>query len=262
MLSSSGLEADKGKQREKQREREIDRDRDREHDWACPSAWSCAPCCRASSPLPGTLIGLRTTYLKRRRFGILNWRNLRNSNCGKDSLTFPWCMHAQLCLTLCGSTDCSLPGSSVRGIFQARILEWIAIPYSGDFPDPGTEPTSLASPALAGGFFTSSVTCEPFVPEAGHKTLTWRGALHILGGKEQPYRQRWGWGWGMTERNLNTLLSSPQLNTLAHILSQISTTSHASWNLASRCFGLTASLDHSFPYEDFRAPVSSKIYIK
>ena len=79
-------------------------------------------------------------------------------------------MHAQLCLTLCGSTDCSLPGSSVRGIFQARILEWIAIPYSGDFPDPGTEPMSLASPALAGGFFTSSVTCEPFVPEAGHKT--------------------------------------------------------------------------------------------
>ena len=33
----------------------------------------------------------------------------------------------QLCPTLCDSMDCSLPGSSVRGIFQARILEWVAI---------------------------------------------------------------------------------------------------------------------------------------
>ena len=37
---------------------------------------------------------------------------------------------APLCLTLCGPMDCSLPGSSVHGIFQARILEWVAIPSS------------------------------------------------------------------------------------------------------------------------------------
>ena len=37
---------------------------------------------------------------------------------------------AQLCLTLCDPTDCSLPGSSVHGIFQARILEWVAIALS------------------------------------------------------------------------------------------------------------------------------------
>ena len=35
----------------------------------------------------------------------------------------------QSCLTLCDSMDCSLPGSSVRGILQARILEWVAIPF-------------------------------------------------------------------------------------------------------------------------------------
>ena len=35
-----------------------------------------------------------------------------------------------LCLTLCDPMDCSLPGSSVHGIFQARILEWIAICFS------------------------------------------------------------------------------------------------------------------------------------
>ena len=35
----------------------------------------------------------------------------------------------QLCLTLCDPVDCSLPGSSVHGVFQARILEWFAIPW-------------------------------------------------------------------------------------------------------------------------------------
>ena len=37
---------------------------------------------------------------------------------------------AQLCLTLCDPMDCSLPGSSLHGIFQARILEWVAISFS------------------------------------------------------------------------------------------------------------------------------------
>ena len=37
---------------------------------------------------------------------------------------------AQSCLTLCDPMDCSLPGSSVHGIFQARILEWVAISFS------------------------------------------------------------------------------------------------------------------------------------
>ena len=36
----------------------------------------------------------------------------------------------QLCSTLCDPMDCSLPGSSVHGILQARILEWVAIPFS------------------------------------------------------------------------------------------------------------------------------------
>ena len=35
------------------------------------------------------------------------------------------CVHAQSCLSLCGPMDCSLPRSSVHGIFQARILEWV-----------------------------------------------------------------------------------------------------------------------------------------
>ena len=39
---------------------------------------------------------------------------------------------AQSCLTFCYSMDCSLPGSSVYGIFQVRILEWVAISFSSD----------------------------------------------------------------------------------------------------------------------------------
>ena len=46
----------------------------------------------------------------------------------------------------------------VHGILQARILEWAAMPFPGDLPDSGIEPTtSLTFPALAGRFFTTSL---------------------------------------------------------------------------------------------------------
>ena len=57
----------------------------------------------------------------------------------------------QSCLTLCDPMDCSLPGSYVHGIFQARILEWIVISSPGDFPKPVIEPKSC----IAEGFFTT-----------------------------------------------------------------------------------------------------------
>ena len=38
---------------------------------------------------------------------------------------------AQSCWTLSDPMDCSLPGSSIHGIFQARVLEWVAITFSG-----------------------------------------------------------------------------------------------------------------------------------
>ena len=44
----------------------------------------------------------------------------------------------------CDSTDCSLLGSSVHGILQARILEWVAISFSRDLLDLGIEPRSPA----------------------------------------------------------------------------------------------------------------------
>ena len=53
---------------------------------------------------------------------------------------------AQSCLTLCDLIDCSLPGSSVHGIFQARILEWVAISFSRGSSQPrdGTQVSSIA----------------------------------------------------------------------------------------------------------------------
>ena len=57
----------------------------------------------------------------------------------------------------CNTVNCSPPGSSVHGISQARILEWVAFPSPEDLPDPEIEPTS---PALAGGFFTNEPSGE------------------------------------------------------------------------------------------------------
>ena len=72
-------------------------------------------------------------------------------------------MHAellQLCLTLCNPMDYRPPGSSAHGILQTRILKWIDMPSPGDLPNPGIEPTSFMFPALAGKFFTTSVSWE------------------------------------------------------------------------------------------------------
>ena len=53
--------------------------------------------------------------------------------------------------------DCSLPGSSVHGILQARILSRLSFPSPGDLPDPGIEPRS---PALQADFLPSDPLAE------------------------------------------------------------------------------------------------------
>ena len=57
---------------------------------------------------------------------------------------------SQSCLTLCDPMDCT-----VHGILQAKILEWVAVPFSRDRPNPGIEPRS---PALQ----ADSLLVEPF----------------------------------------------------------------------------------------------------
>ena len=64
------------------------------------------------------------------------------------------CVCAQSCPTVCDPMDCG--PTTVHGIFQARIPEWVAISYSRGSFQPGLEPTSLESPALAGEFFITA----------------------------------------------------------------------------------------------------------
>ena len=60
----------------------------------------------------------------------------------------------------CHPTDCTLPGSSVHGISQQEHWSGLPFPPPGDLPNPGIEPASFMSPALAGRFFTTSTTWE------------------------------------------------------------------------------------------------------
>ena len=97
------------------------------------------------SPIAGLSVYLHNNY-----FFVDNWgkwaqedemTHLKNQ-CHRDPLVFTWnyhnivnwlCMCAELlqfCPTLCDLMDYSPPGSSVHGIFQARILEWVAISSS------------------------------------------------------------------------------------------------------------------------------------
>ena len=64
---------------------------------------------------------------------------------------------SQSCPTLCNSMDCSPPGSSIQGILQGRILEWIAIPFSSgsSLPRDRTQVT-----CIAGKFYTVWATKE------------------------------------------------------------------------------------------------------
>ena len=66
----------------------------------------------------------------------------------------------QSCPTVCDPMDYSPPGSSSHGIFQATILEWVAMHSSRGSSLPRDQSASLMSPALACGFFTTRATRE------------------------------------------------------------------------------------------------------
>ena len=89
------------------------------------------------------------------------------------SSTYCFCLNfennllvAQSCLTLCDPMDCSPPGSSVHGLLQARILEWVAIPFSRGSSWPRSE-TQVSH--IAGRFFFFSIWASR---GENNKTLT------------------------------------------------------------------------------------------
>ena len=95
---------------------------------------------------------------------------------------------AQSCLTLCDPMDCSPPGTSVHGILKARILEWVAMPFSKGSSWPGDQ------------------TCVSYISCIGRRTLCCERRMGnpIIGemaenrqkGKdswEMDMRKKWGW---------------------------------------------------------------------
>ena len=122
---------------------------------------------------------------------LASW--IRNSSsdgewAGVLASSFSQCvLVTQSCPTLCNPVDCSPPGSSVHGILQARILEWVAIPFSRGSSQP-RDWTGIS--CIADGLFTSWATREallhpePWLYRASHLftlltslTLTW---IHLL----------------------------------------------------------------------------------
>ena len=67
-------------------------------------------------------------------------------------------MSAQSCPTVCDHMDCSLPGSSVRGIFQVRVLEWVTISFSRGSSRPRDR---TGSPTLEADALTSEPPGKP-----------------------------------------------------------------------------------------------------
>ena len=84
---------------------------------------------------------------KPRKGGEVEVKRVQNFNTAMVKVLVSW-----LCLTLCKPMNCSPPGSSVQGILQAGILEWIAIPSSRGSSQPRGQ-TQVSH--VAGGFFTN-----------------------------------------------------------------------------------------------------------
>ena len=80
----------------------------------------------------------------------------------------------QSCLTPCDAMDCSSPGSSVYGILQARILEWVAMPSSRVSSWPRDRTCVSFDSSIAGGFFNSWATREiPYMCTYTHAYEVW-----------------------------------------------------------------------------------------
>ena len=130
--------------------------------------------CRSQLPFPGPRNDPRPRLLNHWANSLLPlgiplgsfWENNRLRNLSLMSLKRVVCvcvcvcvcvLVAQLCPILCDPMDCSPPGSSVRGILQARILEELAIAFSRGSSQPGDR-TQVS--CITGGFFTVWATRE------------------------------------------------------------------------------------------------------
>ena len=138
------------------------------------------------------------------------------------------CSVAKLCLTLCSPMDCSTPGSSVHGISQTRILEWVVISSSRG--------SSWPRDQTRASFTYRQILYHYATREALHPTLSWPGRAL----RDTPVcPERWGLPWLAgtdKEHNENTLCLS-----------------HCHWGLLCGC----ARLHQNSPKCCFRTQIVS-----
>ena len=84
------------------------------------------------------------------------------------------CVFSQLCLTVCDHMDCGPPGSSVHGIIQARILEWVAISSSRGSSQPRNWTHISCGSCIAGGIFTCWAIGEAHLSRILPSYSTWK----------------------------------------------------------------------------------------
>ena len=90
-------------------------------------------------------------YFKHFYWSIVGLQCCVSLYCTTEWISCVCVLVAQSCLSLCNHVDYNLPSSSVHGIFQVRILEWVAISFSRECSQPKDQ-TQVSS--IAGRFFT------------------------------------------------------------------------------------------------------------
>ena len=96
---------------------------------------------------------------------------------------------AQSCLTLCNPMDCSLPVSSVHGILQARILEWVAIPFSRE--SSWTMDQIRVFPALETASLPSQPAGKPLPKNKNNNSVTQKLEEKIRKELREMNKDRW-----------------------------------------------------------------------
>ena len=116
---------------------------------------------------------------------------------------------AQSCLTLCNLMDCSLPGCSVHGIFQARVLEWVAIAFSRGSSQ-ARDQTWVSR--ISGRHFTVWATREGVsrqTEEGGWEDREAHGGEIFV--QQNAAHRQWGWDWNPHQGDA-TASCSPQMS--------------------------------------------------
>ena len=116
------------------------------------------------------LFGISQAYLT---IDLFSWNTVVSRN---SSVSYSCCLVAQSCRTLCNPVGCSLPGSSVHGISQARVLEWVAISSTrgSSSPRDWTEPKCISWNTIrnvVSGTWRQFPNCSTFI--RGFLLLIW-----------------------------------------------------------------------------------------